>query len=348
MRAYVGSVQDALARHAPSIRAEVVELAQLASTGLLGRALGMAAQHWRARRARRATPDLWHVLDGSQAHLARALGPAPVVVTVHDIIPQLQDRGRFPGVPRLGGAARLFWSENGRELRRAAALACDSHASARDAQDEYGIAAERCHFVPLALRPSIRRELENGLATPRRSGAVLHVGNNGFYKNRRGVLEIFALLGSSASRLFMAGPPPDPDLRAFAAELGIGERTEWLVDPDDATLARYYREASLMLFPSRYEGFGWPVLEAMAFGLPVVCSDAGSLPEVVGSAAPMHAPFDLAAFADSAARILTQPDAAASASASGLRRAAEFTSERFASGLLETYSAALQGAGGRA
>jgi alpha-1,3-rhamnosyl/mannosyltransferase len=96
-----------------------------------------------------------------------------------------------------------------------------------------------------------------------------------------------------------------------------------------------------MLFPSQYEGFGWPVLEAMTFGLPVVCSNAGSLPEVVGEAGPTHSPSDLAAFCSSARQLLTKPEAASAASARGRERAARFSTEHFAKSLLQTYSAAL-------
>lgn len=346
MRAYVETVQDALARHAPEVETEVLELAGEARNGLLGRGVGVATQHWRARRARRRAPDLWHVLDGSQAHVASAFGSVPVVVTVHDLIPQLQDRGFFTGVPPLGRAARMFWRTNGRALRRASALACVSEASAIDAQREFGVEPGRCHFVPNALRSSIRRQVEIRTGQGRLPGVVLHVGNNGFYKNRRGVLEVFSLLDVAvATQLRMAGPAPSRDLLEVVQERGIGSRVEWLIDPDDVVLAQNYREASLLMFPSRYEGFGWPVLEAMAFGLPVVCSDGGSLPEVVGDAASTHPWSDHYGLAASAAELLTNPGAAASASERGLRRAADFTAERLTSGLLETYSAALGRAG---
>jgi glycosyltransferase involved in cell wall biosynthesis len=343
MRAYVETVRDALSRHAPGIETEVVEIAVADTPSVLVRGLGVAAQHWRARRARRLAPDLWHVLDGSQAHVSRALGSTPVVITVHDVIPQLQDRGHFPGVPPLGRAARLFWQANGRALRLAPALACVSTSSAVDVQREFGVSQSSCHLVPLTLRPSIRALLASSEAPARSPGLVVHVGNNGFYKNRRGVLEIFALLHEDVGRrLLMAGPAPDSTLVNLVESLRIGNRVEWLVDPDDATLARIYREASLMLFPSHYEGFGWPVLEAMAFGLPLVCSNAGSLPEVVGDAAIMHPPSDHAAFAASATRLLGDTGFAATGSAKGLFRADAFSMERFASRLLETYAAALQ------
>jgi glycosyltransferase involved in cell wall biosynthesis len=342
MRAYVDAVKDALSSFAPQIDTEVVELAPGAVDGVLSRAVGVAAQHGRARRSRRHAPDLWHVLDGSQAHVASALGDAPVVVTVHDLIPHLQDVGRFNGVPQQGWAARLFWRANARAWRRASAIACDSAVSARDAQTQFGVLPQRCRVVPLALRPSIRNELQDNSPIERLPGIVLHVGNNGFYKNRQGAIEIFSHLDAGVGEmLWMAGPAPSPELRELVDRLGLAERVTWLVDPEDPLLAKCYREASLMIFPSRYEGFGWPVLEAMAFGLPVVCSDSGSLPEVVGDACPCHPVDDFRAFADAATILLRQSGAAIEARERGLRRAAEFTVERFASGLVATYADAL-------
>jgi glycosyltransferase involved in cell wall biosynthesis len=342
MQAYVDAVRDALSTFAPEVETEVVELAGEASGGLLARALAVARQHWRARRASRRAPDLWHVLDGSQAHLASALGSAPVVVTVHDLIPRLQDIGRFAGVPRLGWASRWFWRANARAWRKASALVCDSAASAHDAQAQFAVPPGACRVVPLALRPSIRKELEAGGAPTRRQGIVLHVGNNGFYKNRRGAIEIFSRLDPAVARgLWMAGPAPDRHLLELVQDLGIVERVRWLVDPEDRELAQCYREASVLLFPSRYEGFGWPVLEAMAFGLPVVCSNAGSLPEVIGETSPSYPADDPGAFADAAMALLTQPQLAAEAAARGLRQAAGFSTHRFASGLLATYAEVL-------
>jgi glycosyltransferase involved in cell wall biosynthesis len=345
MRAYAELVQTALARHAPAVQLELLELSPAQARGRWSRRWAFAGQHVRARRARRRAPDLWHVLDGSRAHVAGAFGGEPVVITLHDVIPWLQDRGECAGVPPLGTAARLLWRANGRALRKAAALACVSASSARDAQRVFAVPAAHCHLAPLALRESLARLANEADAWPREP-VVLHVGGDGFYKNREGVLQVFSRMSHPDARLVMAGAPPSEAQLRLVEALGISGRVQWLPDADDETLARLYGSATALLFPSRYEGFGWPVLEAMAFGAPVVASSAGSLPEVLGGGVEQFAPEDHAGMARALDRLFADPAEAQRQSAQGRVRAAAFNERAFAQNILAAYAAACQrGAG---
>ena len=107
---------------------------------------------------------------------------------------------------------------------------------------------------------------------------------------------------------------------------------------DDAALVRAYQDADALALLSRYEGFGLPVLEAMACGTPVVCSDAASLPEVAGAAARLVAPDDVAGAAAALKEILTDPAAAARLRAAGLEQARKFSWRTTAAGVRKLYA----------
>jgi glycosyltransferase involved in cell wall biosynthesis len=235
-----------------------------------------------------------------------------------------------------------LWQRNGREMRRAAGLVCVSECTARDTLQDLGCVPEIVRVVPNPLRPGMADRACAAIDVIRSGGVVLHVGNNGFYKNRVGVLRIFAKLDPSiACRLLMAGPAPTVGLLRLAQEHGLADRIEWCGDPDDDALASLYRRASVLLFPSLYEGFGWPVLEAMAFGLPVVASDAGSLSEVIGAAGVCLPLDDEAGFVSAINRILGSRETAIDLTKRGLARAGEFGASVFAKRMQEAYLAAI-------
>lgn len=330
MRAYADVLLQALARHVPEIEVQVFELEPHPPTSGWRQRATTLALPWRARRSRGLNPDLWHVLDGSRAYVAAGLHAAPVVITAHDIIPVLQQQGRFPGAPPVGRAARWLWHRNSAELRKAQALICVSESTRRDVDATVG-PIRVAQVVPLPVRSQLSDQSLDDVASCRESGTLLHVGNNSFYKNRPQVLRIFAALDRSlARRLVMVGAPPTTELRALAERLGIADALHWVVDAGDAEVAKWYRSAAVFVFPSRYEGFGWPVLEAMTFGLPIVCSQAGSLPEVVGDAASCLPEEDIAGFATVIEALLRDPHLHAQTSRAVRLRARAFSLERFA------------------
>jgi glycosyltransferase involved in cell wall biosynthesis len=156
------------------------------------------------------------------------------------------------------------------------------------------------------------------------------------------VLRIGALVAREMPvRLVLVGPAPTATLRCLAEDLGVAAGVDWRCEVSDADLQDLYRQAAVFLFPSRYEGFGWPPLEAMACGCPVVCSNAASLPEVVGDAALTAAPEDYEQLARYCLDLLRQPDLRADLVRRGFANLERFTLRRFGDQLAAVYAAAL-------
>jgi glycosyltransferase involved in cell wall biosynthesis len=173
-------------------------------------------------------------------------------------------------------------------------------------------------------------------------------GNNTFYKNRQGVVDVFKIIRRSESvSLKMAGAPPDAALVRKVEASGVADAIEFLQNVSDDELANLYRNAALLLFPSFYEGFGRPPLEAMLHGCPVVCSNAGSLSEVVGAAALTASPSDCETMAVHALRILRDAELRQRLVEAGFRHVRRFTSAALASNLAMVYHAAEQAYGAK-
>lgn len=131
-------------------------------------------------------------------------------------------------------------------------------------------------------------------------------------------------------------------IERLIAELRLSPHIVWLADADDeAGLARYFQSADVLLFPSYYEGFGIPPLEAMACGCPVVASDVTTMPEVVGQGGVLVAPDDTARMADAVERILDDETARSDLIQRGFDQAATFTWERAIDAHLDAYRSAV-------
>jgi glycosyltransferase involved in cell wall biosynthesis len=211
---------------------------------------------------------------------------------------------------------------------------------------ELSVPAKRIHvvhnIVPQVFRPISCEERARTRRTllADAESVILHVGKPSRYKNRLGVLKIFDLLQQKnpASRLLLTSEELDHDERRFVKNK-IWAASVSVIKPErQEDLRLLYGVSDLLLFPSLYEGFGWPPLEAMACGCPVIASSAGSLGEVVGEAGiTIDNPFDALRFADAAYSLLQEPSLALQLREAGLKRAANFTAEKLAPQLAEVY-----------
>jgi glycosyltransferase involved in cell wall biosynthesis len=345
MRRYGDLVVDGLSASARSGEIEVerldVGLAPGVSRRILPRLEPWVRRGWSLVRGTVSTPrraDVVHVLDASTGLGIGLRLDVPVVATVHDVIPVLQMNGRLAG-PRPSALARRTIRRTVRDLGRARRIVADSEATARDLVELGEVDATRVRTIGPPVPPAFL-----GLG-PRVGGLrellVLHVGSDAFYKNRIGVLRVLGRVRQRLpARLALVGPALSGDTARCADALGLRDHIEVHAAPTDADLAALYERAAVLLMPSLYEGFGWPALEAMASGCPVVCSTAGSLPEVVGAAALTAPPADEEALAGHVARVLSDGALAQELSAAGRERSRRFRLDDMARGLAEEYRAA--------
>ena len=264
-----------------------------------------------------ALPRLLRRLRPALAHFQHSLPfapPSPAVLTVHDLSFE-----RDPSV--MGMRDRLiFRTMVPRSARRAARVLAVSELTKRDLIELYDIPEERIVVTPNGVDQAFT---PNG---PRADGEpyALFVGALQPRKDATAAIEALALLGNGAPRLVVVGQ--DKGGRAEAEQAvernGLAGRVEFRGHVPQEELAALYRGAACLVFPSRYEGFGLPVVEAMASGTPVVATTAGALPEVAGGAAILVEERNPVALAGGIERALADRDRLVAA---GLERATGFT-----------------------
>jgi glycosyltransferase involved in cell wall biosynthesis len=317
-RTVVGRAIPVLPQHARSV---------------LARANAMLARQWLARHP----VDIVHETYYSPRPLLKT-GKARTVVTVLDMIHE-----KFPSLS--AGSTRVA-AEKRAAVERADHIICISENTRRDLIECLGVAPERTSVVLLGFSLQVSSPLPPG-PPPELGGApyVLFVGKRGDYKNFLTLLRAYA--ASTAIRkdylLVCFGDAPFTQSELDAARaMGVSADRLRHVGGNDDRLALYYRHAALFVYPSRYEGFGIPPLEAMSFDCPVVCSNTSSLPEVVGDAARTFDPDDAAALRAAMEAVLGQPDLADDLRQRGRRRVGLFSWDECARQTRAVYASLLK------
>jgi glycosyltransferase involved in cell wall biosynthesis len=262
----------------------------------------------------------------------------PAILTVYDLIAMIHPQTVSPR------ARLLFRFTTWLALRSVRQVIAISDATRQDLLRHFAIAAERVTMIPLAADPRFQPQPQSAIEAVRQkynlpADYLFYLGINKPHKNLVRLIEAIAQLTPLPLPLVIAGAwderYPEPRIRAEA--LGLADQVRFLGPVDDADLPALYSGCTLFVFPSLYEGFGLPVLEAMACGAPVACSNASSLPEVTADAALLFDPLDVNAIAAALQRGVEDADLRQSLAEQGVRQAANFSWVRTAAETLALY-----------
>ncbi len=273
------------------------------------------------------------------------LYPGRLVVTVHDIIHVLFPEflpSRF-GLPYARTMIR--WA-----VRRARWVIAASQTTANDLKRFFGASVDKLKVIPNGALPVFTTpgDVATDQALRARLGIcgeyLLHVGNHKPHKNAEGVLKAYQMLVHEKREgvppmLFVGGFHPDGRLANRARAMGLGALVRCLGHVAHAELAALYRGARFFVYPTLYEGFGLPVLEAMASGTPVLAGDVAAVREVAGDAILRVNPRDTVALAAAMRRLLEDGELRAQLAEKGRRRAVAYRWSEAAAATAAVYEA---------
>lgn len=243
------------------------------------------------------------------------------VVMVHDLIPLRFPHWQSPLTPYFRWYIPAV-------LRQAEHILCNSQATAQDIVDFWQIPAAKITPILLGYDQDHFRPPSTPLPPPL-CPYFLYLGRPDPHKNMARLITAFAQLSQSQDcELWLAGPPDrryTPRLRAQAQALGVDQRVKWLNYVPYEQLPQLMHQATALVFPSLWEGFGFPVLEAMASGTAVITSQIASLPEVVGNAGLLVDPYSVPALAEAMQALLQNSQLRQALIQKGLARARQLT-----------------------
>ncbi len=293
--------------------------------------------------------DVYHLVDHSYSQLVHHLPSERTVVTCHDL-----DTFRSILEPHSEARSWAFRAMTKRTLsgfRRAAYVACDSQATYNEVVGHKLLPAERVSVVPLGVHPTCSpecdaeadAEAERLLGVANQTIEILHVGSTIARKRIDVLLDVFAGVRKRfpGARLIRVGGVFTREQQEQAERLALNDAIVSLPFINRRVLAAVYRRAALVVLPSEQEGFGLPVVEAMACGTPVIASDLSVLREVGGGAAEYGATADNEAWIEIVIRLLNERSSLSCAwearRASCLAQAAKFSWATYTNRMVEIY-----------
>lgn len=288
--------------------------------------------------------SLYHIIEHGYAHLMPFINPKRTVVTVHDLMPLLRWKGKIKDVEP--GRLPLLALISLNALKQAAQLIAVSNNSKNDLINLLGCNPDKITVIysgiDAVFKPfsSAERKIKTipGISTDPSVKKIL-ISGSAFYKNNATALKTvdqlktiypgkIQVVKTGVKTAEWERSVQQHGLQEAVVDLGVVSRSE---------MAAVYNSVDVLLFPSLYEGFGWPPLEAMACATPVVASNTSSLPEVIGDAGVMLDPYDHIAFAQAINRFFTEAGLRQTYVEKGLERARTFTWEKTALQTVEVY-----------
>jgi glycosyltransferase involved in cell wall biosynthesis len=275
--------------------------------------------------------DLWHITNQTLSFIPRK----DFLLTVYDLIELLDPQEKF------GKYAAKFLYKG---IPKAKHIICISEYTKKTLRESYGIADEKISVIPLGVNDTFifNRDAKSSVGyfeflrqyeIPAGAKIILYVGSDHPRKNLNGLAEIFAEVIKTVPNCFLV-KVGDAGVRAGREQflkklddLGVRKFVKFTGAISDEKLQMIYSLADVFVFPSFYEGFGVPPLEAMACGCPVVCSNATSLPEVMGDVGILLDPNDITEFAKSIIEILNNVELAEELRSGGLKHVKMFSWE---------------------
>lgn len=291
----------------------------------LGKYLGYIDKYLLFQRQLRQLPaqtsSVVAIPDHSHGMYVPLVAPRPHVVHVHDLMAIRSALGEVPE-NQTGFAGRLYQRKIAQGLAQTKHVVCVSEQTAREFRRLFPESRADLRVVYNGLNfsyfPAPQKDVLQRYDRPVGTPFLLHVGGNQWYKNRLGVLQVYAALRATRRcphHLVLIGKEPPEALRKLVQEEGLGDTVHFLTGVTNEDLRAFYSLADAFLFPSRHEGFGWPIAEAHACGTTVFTTGAPPMTEVGGDAAEYLpvVPSENAAMsswatvcAESIARVLTE------------------------------------------
>lgn len=298
--------------------------------------------------------DVYHIIDQGYAHIAAFLPKRRTVITCHDLMLLRARDGTLGPKGTWTSTLRFQWSTS--YLQRVGHVICVSEATRADLQRYRRVPEDRVSVVPNGIASRFRPLNEEAIRAAKTTllgnadQAILHVSTGVPYKNVDATLRVLGALRSAGRNvaLVRVGVSLNDAEVDLARKLGVIEYVVECGRVGDDRLVELYNASEVLLFPSFHEGFGWPPLEAMACGTPVVTSDAPALMEIVEGAGLVAPPGDLRGLTAAIRAILDDPGFASKLRAQGLARASYYTWGRTTAGVADVYAKVLEESARRA